>query len=143
MAGPGKTGPEKTAIRADHARQIFELGLTGESMAAIAEVLNRSVAECYKLQQQYIRDLLTPLADEARKVELARLDRLLLALEPLIQQHDVKAIAEARANIERRSKLLGLDTPAEVKHTVRLVDAVDEEIMRIAAEIGERPAVES
>lgn len=129
--------PFDKAISVGIAQQVFELRIAGHSMAAIAETLGISLASAYREFDRWIKELLPPQAEAARQLELAVMDRLMAALDPAIHRGDVKAISEARAISERRSKLLGLDTPTKVEHKVRVVDAVDEEILRLAAEIGE------
>jgi hypothetical protein len=119
------------------AQQVFELRLAGHSMDAVAETLGVSRATCYREFDYWIRELVTPKADEARTLELARLDRLLVALDPAIHRGDVRAIGEARAISQRRSDLLGLNMPTKVEHKVQVLDAVDEEIMRLTAQLGE------
>jgi hypothetical protein len=52
-----------------------------------------------------------------RALELARLDRLLLALKGAIDKGDVGAITEGRRLSESRRKLLGLDAPVKVAPT--------------------------
>ncbi len=121
---------------AELAQSVYELRLAGHPMHAVAEALGVSQSTCERAFDEWIVRTVRPKAEAARSLELDRLDRYLVALDPLIQQGNVKAIAEARAIGERRSKLLGLDLPTRVEHKVAVVDAVDEEIARL---LGQQP----
>lgn len=63
------------------------------------------------------RDLAASEREYDRALELARLDRLLLALKGAIAQGEVGAITEGRRLSESRRKLLGLDAPVKVAPT--------------------------
>lgn len=118
------------AERADRGREVFELRLSGRSMAQIADALDTSASDAYRSMSDWINKLLTPLAKEARTVEVARLERLLVALEAGVGAGDVAAIRTAAAISNQLADLQGLKMPAQVEHRVQIVDAVDESIMR-------------
>lgn len=125
---------ENVAVKADRARAIFELRLAGHSFAAIADTLNTSESTVYYDMTKWINKLLTPRAAEARTLEVERLNRLLLALDPKVRAGDINAIRTAAGISGQISKLLGLEMPQQVEHKVRVVDAVDDEIMRAMSE---------
>jgi len=99
-------------------------------MAQIADALDTSASDAYRSMSDWINKLLTPLAKEARTVEVARLERLLVALEAGVGAGDVAAIRTAAAISNQLADLQGLKMPAQVEHRVQIVDAVDESIMR-------------
>ena len=68
-----------------------------------------------KDQLAVISTKLSSSAEELRSLELARLDSCWSTLWRSIGQGDTKAITAAVRISERRSKLLGLDAPIEVK----------------------------
>lgn len=57
-------------------------------------------------------------AEQQRELEMQRLDRLAVALEPRIAQHDVRAIEVAIKLLERRARLTGADQPVRQQLTV-------------------------
>lgn len=57
-------------------------------------------------------------AEEQRELEMQRLDRLAVALEPKIQANDVRAIEVAIKLLERRARLTGADQPVRQQITV-------------------------
>jgi len=131
------------AERAEQARTVFELRLAGHSMAAIGDQLGMSQAAAYRLMSKWINDLLTPKAAELREVEAARLERLLVALDAQVQSGDVAAIRTAAGISNQLSDLLGIKQPQQVEHKVRVVDAVDEQLLAAMAEFEQTHAVES
>jgi hypothetical protein len=120
----------------DIAQHVFELRVAGNSMPDVAAKLDTSVNNCYRAFDYWVRHLVTPKAEEARTYELAVLDRLMLALKKGIEAGDVKAVRTAVGISARRSELLGLDMPKQVQVRVQTVDAVDDEIMRLTAEMA-------
>jgi hypothetical protein len=53
-------------------------------------------------------------ADEVRRIEVERLDKLMLSLWPEAQTGNIKAIETILGIMARRAKLLGLDAPTEI-----------------------------
>lgn len=127
-------GGGNSAERADVAREVFELRLAGHSMAQIGDALGVSQASAYRLMTDWINRLLTPKAAELRQVEAARLERLLVALDPAVQRGDIAAIRTAAGISSQLADLLGLKQPQQVEHKVRVVDAVDEQLHAAMAE---------
>ena len=120
---------KKSAIRAIAKLERTELALnyrrSGLSYRAIAAKIAEELGLPKYSPQAAHRDVterLTELnrslchsAEELRALELERLDVLLNALDPAIGLGDTKSIAQAVRISERRSKLLGLDAPIEVR----------------------------
>ena len=73
-------------------------------------------------------------AEVLRQEELQRLDRLQAGVWTAAAAGDTRAVETALRIIDRRCKLLGLDAP--VRHEVVTLDAVDNEIRRLNAELG-------
>lgn len=80
-------------------------------------------------------------AEEVRALELARLDGLMVTLWPMARRGDLAAVDRVLKVMERRSKLLGLDAPQ--RHEMVTLDAVEAEIRRLEAELGQKPASEN
>lgn len=121
----------------EHDRLAAELRGEGLSYAAIAQRLGISRSHAWEAVQRAFRDTLAPAAQEARAVELARLENAHdAALEVLLREHItvshgrivkdddgnpiiddapiLQAIDRIRALSESRRKLLGLDAPSRV-----------------------------
>jgi hypothetical protein len=69
-----------------------------------------------------------------RGLELARLDRLQVAVWDDAMDGNVRAVDTALRIIDRRCKLLGLDAPQ--RHEVFTMSAIEAEIARLEAELG-------
>lgn len=80
-------------------------------------------------------------ADVLRQEELDRLMRLQLGVWPAATAGDPKAVQVALGIIDRRCKLLGLDAP--VRHEVVTLDAIDNAIQQLTAELGRDQAGEA
>jgi len=88
-------------------RQIGErLGITEQGAhAAVMRALRR------------LNERITEAAEEVRRLELERLDRLLLALWPQAAKGNQGAVDRVLRIMERRARLLGLDAPKGVDVT--------------------------
>lgn len=113
------------------AQQVYEMRVAGHSMPDVSTALDTPISNCYRAFDHWVRQLVTPKAEEARTYEISVLDRLMLALKRGIADGDVRAIRTAVGISARRSELLGLDMPKQVEHRVQIVDAIDEEIMQL------------
>lgn len=99
--------------------------MAGAHYSDIGAVIGTSRQRAQKAVAEALDDLLpetSALADEVRKLELQRLDRLLRALWPraLGTQTDApndKAVGRVLQLMERRAKLLGLDQAVKVEQT--------------------------
>jgi hypothetical protein len=105
--------PVGTRERAASRRvQVLELRKAGASMRAIARQLHISVSTAHKDLWLALDELAAAQREKAeplRQLELERLDRYLLALEPTISRGEPRAILAAVRIMERRARLLGLD----------------------------------
>lgn len=80
-------------------------------------------------------------ADVLRQEELDRLNRLQAGLWPAAAAGDPKAVQAVLGIIDRRCKLLGLDAP--IRHEVVTLDAIDNAIQQLTAELGRTEAGEA
>jgi hypothetical protein len=121
---------------------IFEAKLAGHSVRAISTLASQhfgyyiSKSTVQNRIDAEVNQTVQPLADDLRKVEVARLDKYLAALEPDIATGDPKAINAALRVSERRCKLLGIDAPVQVEVTHSVQSSVDAELEALAAELG-------
>jgi hypothetical protein len=114
------------AARAD---QALDLRIAGATYRQIAAQLHCSAKTAYFDVQTALGALDAVIAKKAERVrdlEVARLDRLNVALAAGIKAGNPGAIFAAVKIMERRAKLLGLDAPstAQVDLQVHMTDAL-------------------
>jgi hypothetical protein len=73
-----------------------------------------------------------------RDLELDRIEKVARALEPKVEQGDVRAAEVWNKLSERRSKLMGLDKPERREVTVITEDAVDKAIREVREELEKK-----
>jgi len=136
---PGAGSDVEREELAELRKQAFELRLAGHSQKAIGDMLGRDHSTISRWIQVEIENMIVPRVEALREQESARLDLLLTKLEPKIARGDVNAINAAVRISERRSRLMGLDAPVKVEHRNITVDAIDAEIVRLSALLGQTP----
>lgn len=126
------------AFTAERRAKAIRLKIGGATYTEIAEALgysSRSAAHMdvkRSLEKHVIEE---GLAIEAwRELELARLDTLQQAIWDKAMSGDTRAIEAALKILDRRSKLLGLDSAIRLE--VLTVDALDAQIQRLEAELA-------
>ena len=139
MAGESKASEKRIAAAERQARAI-ELRKAGLGYAAIARQLGYGgPSGAYGAIMTALRALTREPAQELRELELARLDDLLLGLWADARKGNVAKIDRVLKIMARRAALLGLDAPT------RFADVTDarRDAEEIAAEIGkgDDPAV--
>jgi hypothetical protein len=106
----------RRAYRAELARKALELRKAGANNDQIAKQLhlaNRSVA--WKLVQGALKQIVQEPAEEVLRLELSRLDAMLLGLWPKAKTGDGLAVDRVLRIMDRRSAYLGLDQPRALK----------------------------
>lgn len=101
------------------AAMAFNLRRAGASYKDIAEKLGyNSAAGAERVVRQVIEEHYTPKAvEDVLKLEMLRLDDLLMVAYRRLYDGDLKAIDRILKIMERRSKYLGLDMPETVSTT--------------------------
>jgi hypothetical protein len=110
-------GGRSDAESAERRRQALELRKAGYGFEEIGRALGLSTAGAYKVVQTALKATYREPADDVRKLELERLDRLTRGLWPRAIQGETEAIDRVLKLMTRRARLLGLDEPE--KHDVR------------------------
>jgi transposase-like protein len=109
--GKTRTGKNPT-LAAERRRIALELRKEGAGYQAIARQLGlHGPGSAYKIVQAALKATYREPADEVRKLELARLDRLMLALWERARAGEASATDRVLKIMERRSRYLGLDAP--------------------------------
>ena len=114
VRGRAKTSPASIAIVQKHG-EALQLRIAGASFQTIADRLGYSGPQgAYEAVKSALDATIREPADELRKVDLERLERMLLGIwQQAIQGHH-GAIDKALKLLERRAKLLGLDAPTKL-----------------------------
>lgn len=120
MATKGKTKDGKNeSTLAEQRRKALELRKAGAGYEDISRKLGLAgPGSAYKIVQTALKNTYREPADDVRKLELERLDRLTLALWTRSKNGDEIAIDRVLKIMDRRAKLLGLDAPTKIIHPV-------------------------
>lgn len=133
-----KTSPSPhhsgTAARVIETREnrlrALELRKQGLPYRRIGEIMGCSAGTAHQWVTFAFRELIESVneaAEDVRKMELDRLDNMQAALWNDCEAGDRPAIAATLRIMERRAKLLGLDSPQHVDQRVTIqVDRIDE-----------------
>lgn len=159
----GKLG--NPAQRAENAAKAFAMSLKGMTNGAIGAELGVSREAIRLLLKEYKDSLVTPLAEQARNVELVKLDGIEAIAWKLLEDNHVtvqhgkavmlrdpetgaertikdtdpvfKAIASILKISERRAKYLGLDIPVKTEHVVTTqASFIDDNVARLVEEMS-------
>jgi hypothetical protein len=136
----------------DRELAVVELRREGKTWQQIAEVVNYATAMgAWKAYQRACQRTLQEPTDEARRIELDRLDALQRTYwEPAVEGN-LRAADFVLRVIDRRARILGIDAPQKIQAEVVNYDgigSIDAEVDRIAriieaAELAERERTES
>lgn len=116
--------------------RALNLRASGATYQAIADDLDITAPSAHALVQKALHEIPAEAVDELRRVELGRLDQMLLGIWTEATSGNLNAIDRAVKLMERRAKLAGLDAPAL---TADVSDWTDEELEEYAT-TGKLPA---
>jgi len=127
---------EEQAILDTEALRLRSNGLTYQK---VADSLGVSKSTAHERVQRALAAIPKEAVEEYRKLETERLDTMLERVMEKVTHDDGKsgflfAVDRALAIMDRRAKLLGLDSPT--KHEVITLGAVEAEIQRLEAKLG-------
>lgn len=112
----GKRSSKRRINNEFNTDQALQLRQAGASYRAIADKLGVSLGQAHS----YVSEALAALAAEnrdktveLRQLELERLDRMMLAIWPLVVRGDLKSMNTALKIVAQRAKLLGLEAPQQ------------------------------
>lgn len=107
-----------------------EIAATMREEGGVSKGFNEATAFAdYQHEMNRLNEANRESAEDVRRLEVLRLDRMLCALDDEVDRGDPTAINTAIRIMERRSKLLGLDAPdkSEVEHKGGVVIHVPEQ----------------
>jgi hypothetical protein len=125
-----------------HEADALALRKSGVTYEAIARDLGVSVQSAHRAVKRALERLSGEIAEsvtDVRRMELERLDAMLGALWPKAERGNLTAVDRVLHIMERRAKLLGLDTPSTdaekpvlgVAVQVNLTDALSSQVQAI------------
>ena len=135
---PRLSTQRRTVDCVDWHRQAVELRTQGWTFQRIGDELGRPVSSVYQAVVKYLeetRAISREGAEEIRRLELDRLDRILATIGPQAEGGDLAAVDRVLRLQERRAHLLGLDAPKSSSVTVDARPDVVKALMGLAVEI--------
>lgn len=118
--------------RTERMAKALELRRQGMGLADIAKELGfKDASGVYYAIQRALKKIIQEPAEAVRKLELERLDKMLLGLWPQATKGQWQAVDRVLSIMERRAKLLGLDAPTKIDIT--------QHIRQVAEEVGIDP----
>lgn len=139
--GPGQVE------RFDRDRKCVEMRAAGNTWDEITEALGYASPGHARDRWTLMLERMPSRGDmeEQRELELQRLDRMAVALEPKIANGDVRAVEVGIKLLERRARLIGADQPVRQQITV-INDELAAELVtewRAQLEASKRRAIEA
>ncbi|TCO47314.1 hypothetical protein [Actinocrispum wychmicini] len=105
---------DRQAAAAERRGRALELRKAGASYEQIAQQCGYSHrATAHRAVTQALASVADELAADVRTLELSRLDSMLMGLWRAARDGDASAVDRVLKIMERRAKILGLDTPAD------------------------------
>jgi hypothetical protein len=122
----------------DREQRIIELRRTGATWRQVADQMGYAgPSGAYQAYQRIANRFIRPKLEELRDIELDRLDRLQLGIWAKAASGDIKAIDSVLRIIEKRAKLLGLDSAQKIELDAKVEthdrDSIDAEVARLVA----------
>ena len=136
MPRGNKTSPRYIQM-VEEERRALELRKAGFTYEKIAQQmgLKSPILARNRVMKALDKTLQEP-SEEVRKMELERLDSILLGLWPRILKGEPRAAEVGLSVMERRSRMLGLDAPVRKIVEVITEDAVDRAIRELEEQIS-------
>lgn len=133
----------RTSDKSDPARiaelryKITVMRLEGHTPRDISRNLGVALETVQRHLAAVFNSLTAQKAEQAKQLELDRLDSYLVALAPGIAVGDPKSIAQAIRISEQRAKYQGLHAPVKTETTVITIDAIDAELEKLTQQLAE------
>ena len=125
--------------------KVLELRRAGLTWQRIAEETGYADhTGAYAAYKRAIKRTMQQPADELREAELDRIDRLQLALWPKAMKGDNASINTIVRLMERRARLLGLDTPIKIQQDITTWtgdESIDRAVRELAALLTANDAI--
>jgi len=136
MTQTSRAGFIRTDAQAQADADTLKLRSLGWSYQRVADEMGISKGAAYKRCQRALAAIPAEAVDEYRQIQREQLDALMASWLPEAIAGNPKAAEIVLKVIEKRSKLEGTDQP--IKHEVITLDAIQAEILRLEAQLGEQ-----
>ncbi len=120
MAAPESKTSKRILTGRQREIDALELRKSGATYSSIAKAMGISLsgaADAVKRALARLNERSLEGADELRRLELERLDRMLLAMYPQATRGNQGSVDRVLRIMERRARLLGLDAPIRNEHS--------------------------
>jgi len=121
-------------------RVAMELRKAGATYQQIGAQMGVSDVTAYRVIRRAVERLNKLVGDEAtgmRRLELERLDQIMLSIWPHVKRGNLQAIDRALKCMERRSRYLGLDQPVKIEGDLTHYhgDDIDQQLRELAQKL--------
>jgi hypothetical protein len=139
LSAPNTKRDDARITTAERRSKVIELRRRRMSFAEIGEQLGVTTQRAHAIYREALAAIPAQHVEEHRAEELTLIDDAIADLLVIAQDHTrprnaIEAWNSIRGWAERKAKLLGLDAPA--KFEVLTMDAIDEEIKKLQAELA-------
>jgi hypothetical protein len=139
LSAPNTKRDDARITTAERRSKVIELRRRRMSFAEIGEQLGVTTQRAHAIYREALAAIPAQHVEEHRAEELTLIDDAIADLLVIAQDHTrprnaIEAWKSIRGWAERKAKLLGLDAPA--KFEVLTMDAIDEEIKKLQAELA-------
>lgn len=114
------------AAQCERDAEIWDLRVRGYTLREIGQKVGLTHGAVSKALQRGFERYEYPKVEEARKLMLDQIDKVVASLEKRIDAGDDKAIQNWFRAMERKTKLLGLDVP--IKHEVQHQEVTQQDL---------------
>ena len=121
--------------------KALDLRLSGASYRQIGQQLGVSHVQAFRDVQRVLREVVSEPAEAVRRVELARLDRLMRAHWSAAIEGDTKATAMVLQIMDRRARYLGLDSPQKIDLTASIREMAEREGIDVDQAVKDAEAI--
>lgn len=134
---PVRSSRSKRQIRRMKAVKMRIAGYAPEDIAAECGYVSPAACSA-DIYEALAKQLTTPdhNIEVLREIECRRMDQMLLALQPGIERGTPRSVEIAIRILERRAKMLGLDSATKVQ--ILTVDDIDAQIAKLTEEMTKR-----
>lgn len=142
----GRLTPSKLLAR-EKQRRALALRQAGASYRQIAEDCDYyDASAARKAILSAFDEVIQEPVEELRKIQIERLNHMLLILWPKVQKGDNTSIRDALSVMSKMDQLMGTDAPQQISHKVEagvlVIEGTTDDYLRALAELsGEDPAV--
>jgi len=126
MSQPESKTSQRRMTAKEREYKALELRKAGAGYQVIGDQLGMTASGAYRAVMRSLKKLNEKISEEAlevRRLELERLDAMLIALWPQARKGNQGAVDRVLRIMDRRAKFLGLDAPTKQEHHVTVTES--------------------